>query len=170
MIVTDLDRFIVAAWQAGALAGTRLRYNQRKEQMFVRYPDGSIVEIELVKKTIGPAGDSYEEYTPARPIPGGFDAIAHTHQDRRRNTASLSSRDGNEPYPGPRDGITPWRLRIPNYGLSSIGVWVVRPGPSLTVALLAGRWGSGFNLQSYAAALNQGRGDINAAGRRVRDR
>lgn len=170
MIVTDLDRLVVAAWHAGSIAQFRLRYNQRREQMFAHYPNGSYEEIELIMRTIGSGEDSYEEYRPVRPISAGFDAIVHTHQDRRRNTISISSTDGNEPHPGPRDGVTPWRLRIPNYGLSSIGAWVIRPGPPLTVALLGGSWGSRFDPRSYVDALNRGQGDINAAGRRGRGR
>ena len=63
------------------------------------------------------------------------------------------------PFPGPEDGVIPSHYGIPNYGISPNGIWVVNPGPPLSVSLLSGSWGKGpsgerFNPSAYTALIN----------------
>jgi hypothetical protein len=146
---------VVSAWRQRRLAGIALRYSRTTEQMFFHYPDGRFVNTPIILRGIRRCtdGTSYDEYGPASPPAAGYDAVVHTHQDR------ASEENRHLPVPGTRDGVTPRRLGIPNYGLSSVGAWVIRPGTLLTLELLSGRWGARFNPVAFAAALNRGGGD-----------
>jgi hypothetical protein len=113
-----LDQAIVAAWRQHSLAGTRRRYSRSTEQMFFHYPDGRFVDVPIIlrgRRTCTD-GTSFDEYGPATQPAAGYDAVVHTHQDR------ASDENRHLPVPGTRDGVTPRRLGIPNYGLSSVGV------------------------------------------------
>lgn len=156
MLNAELDGFVVNAWKAGKLAGQRLRYTAATEQIFFHYPSASVVYSPVLFRGTKQCSDgtAYDEYGP-RSVPArGFDAVIHTHQDR----AAKEIR--HHPFPGTRDGVTPRNVHIPNYGLSSIGAWVVRPGAVLTLDLLIGVWGERFNPDAFAQAMNRGGGDI----------
>ena len=163
MSPAELDGFVVTAWTAGKLAGKRLRYTAATEQIFFHYPTGSVVYSPVVFHGTKQCSDgtAYDEYGPRHLPDPGFDAVIHTHQDQ----AAKEIR--HHPFPGTRDGVTPRNAHIPNYGLSSVGVWVVRPGAILTVDLRIGIWGERFNPESFAQAMNRGGGDI-AVGTGVR--
>lgn len=155
MIRTDLDRIIVAARRHGTLAGVKLRFSRTTEQIFFHYPDGGVDHIPVAFRGTKRCtdGTEYDEFGPSRAPKSGFDAVVHTHQDR----ATAGSR--HFPFPGTRDGVTPRRHSVPNYGISSIGAWVVRPGALLSVELLDGAWGARFNPEAFARAINRGGGD-----------
>lgn len=156
MIQTELDAIVVAARHKGVLAGERLRFTRPTEQMFFHYGDGRIDHVPVLFRGTKHCSDDteYDEYVPAHTPDPGYDAVIHTHQDR----APAGSQ--HFPFPGTRDGVTPKRLGIPNYGLSSVGAWVVRPGPQLHIALLDGSWGARFNPEAFTALLNRGGGDV----------
>ena len=150
-----LDQLAVGAWNSGRLDGRRLRYNRRFKQLFFHRRTGDIEEVPTILNGRFECDDNtgYDEYRPAQQPDGTVDAIFHTHQDRAARQYRLS------PLPGPKDGIAPVHRRIPNYGLSSVGVWVVRPGLRVSVHLLDGVWGEEFNPEAFAEALARGAGN-----------
>lgn len=152
----ELDYLVQCAWRDGTLAGQRLRYNAATEQIFFHYPDSTVVHSAVYLRGTRRCSDGtgYDEYAPRHPPAAGFDAVIHTHQDRAPREIA------HHPFPGTRDGVTPKRHHIPNYGISSVGAWVVRPGLVLWVELLAGTWGERFNPEAFAKALNRGQGDV----------
>jgi hypothetical protein len=156
MTQSELDAAIVAARRSGRLAGQRLRFNRPTEQMFFHYRDGRVDHVPTLFRGTRRCSDNtqYDEYVAARAPDPGYDAVIHTHQDR------APSGSQHFPFPGTRDGVTPKRLGIPNYGLSSVGTWVVRPGTQLSIELLDGIWGARFNPEAFAALLNRGGGDV----------
>lgn len=159
MIRTSLDLLIVNARREGKLAGERLRFNRATEQIFFHYPDDRVDHVRVIFRGTRHCSDgtAYDEYGPAQPPIPGYDAVIHTHQDRAGGDS------GHYPFPGTRDGVSPRRLGIPNYGISSVGAWVIRPGMLLSIELLDGIWGERFNPEAFTAKLNSGGGDIAVA-------
>ena len=155
MIRTDLDRLVVAARKSGKLAGKRLHFNKPVEQLFFLHPDGALEAVPIVKqRTMNCVdGSAYDVYAPVKQPTSALQAIIHTHQDR------AGPRYGHTPLPGPGDGKTPVARGIPNYGITSVGAWVVRPGQTLAVELLDGVWGMQFNPEAFAAAMQRGAGN-----------
>ena len=153
-----LDSVIVDGFRSGRLGDYRLRFDLPYEQTFVHYPNGTIVQLWMKREICSYGGGlEFDRYSPRSSPASGFIAVSHTHQ-----------RGISYPFPGPADGVNPATLGVPTYGISTEGAWVVRPGTPLTVELLAGSWGSGFDLAAYTAQINANGGTTSSRRPRCR--
>lgn len=65
--------------------------------------------------------------------------------------------NGLDPYPRPDDASAPRGLNIPLYGISPSGASRVNPGPTITLTLLSGSFGRGFNQRRWLRSANSAR-------------
>jgi hypothetical protein len=124
------------------------------EQMWVIDANGNLIFVPTVARKLKCSdGSTAGEDSPADPnfkknfATQGYLGLVHSHP-----LWAL-------PFPGPEDGVVPRNYHIPNFGISPVGVWVINPGPPLSVDLLSGSWGTGpnretFNASAYTAAIN----------------
>jgi RHS repeat-associated protein len=117
---SEIDDIVVTAARSRSINGVRIDFNLRypQEQIWVLYPPSNFVYLGINGIAKGNVGEN--RATPPRP---GYVAIIHTHPSWADHR------------PGPGD----FGHRVPVYGITPNGAWVIRPGATSAMRLYGAR-------------------------------